>query len=164
MICLTCSNLQPQTSVISTTKGLIYLSKDPTLLLMVSPKNVGLMTSSYIEPWLSIIYNCMIFVYSCQGLRPKMATVGEIPISPHTADRVTKTKVTLETYYSNLLVQQEERDTRYLRYCYVRICLLTLCRWVFSIICTVICSRVSNHYWYPRNIPLRFWSKCFRIF
>ena len=48
-----------------------------------------------------------------QGLQPKMATVGEnIQISPHTMDKVTKAKVTLENYYSNLIAQNEERENR----------------------------------------------------
>jgi len=43
-----------------------------------------------------------------------MATVGEqVQISPHTVDKVTKAKVTLENYYSNLIVQHEERESRY---------------------------------------------------
>ena len=42
-----------------------------------------------------------------------MATVGEqIHISSHTVDKVTKAKVTLETYYSNLIAQHEEREHR----------------------------------------------------
>ena len=49
-----------------------------------------------------------------QGLRSKMATVGEqIQISSHTVDKVTKAKVTLENYYSNLISQHEEREHRY---------------------------------------------------
>uniref|UniRef100_A0A0L8FQR8 Uncharacterized protein n=1 Tax=Octopus bimaculoides TaxID=37653 RepID=A0A0L8FQR8_OCTBM len=43
-----------------------------------------------------------------------MATVGEqIQISSHTVDKVTKAKVTLENYYTNLLMQHEEREIRY---------------------------------------------------
>lgn len=43
-----------------------------------------------------------------------MATVGEQqPISNHTKDKVTKAKVTLENYYSNLISQHEERENRY---------------------------------------------------
>ncbi|KAL3841319.1 hypothetical protein ACJMK2_019481 [Sinanodonta woodiana] len=43
-----------------------------------------------------------------------MATVGEnVQISNHTIDKVTKAKVTLENYYSNLIAQHEERETRY---------------------------------------------------
>lgn len=43
-----------------------------------------------------------------------MATVGEqIQISSHTVDKVTKAKVTLENYYTNLLMQHEERENRY---------------------------------------------------
>lgn len=43
-----------------------------------------------------------------------MATVGEqMQISNHTIDKVTRAKVTLENYYSNLISQHEERETRY---------------------------------------------------
>lgn len=43
-----------------------------------------------------------------------MATVGEqMQISNHTIDKVTKAKMTLENYYSNLISQHEERETRY---------------------------------------------------
>ncbi|XP_041366756.1 serine/threonine-protein kinase 38-like [Gigantopelta aegis] len=46
--------------------------------------------------------------------RSKMAAVGEqAPISNHTIDKVTKAKVTLENYYSNLISQHEERENRY---------------------------------------------------
>ncbi|XP_059161991.1 serine/threonine-protein kinase tricornered-like isoform X4 [Physella acuta] len=48
--------------------------------------------------------------------RSKMATVGEsIQISNHTIDKVTKAKVTLENYYSNLVSQNDERESRYRR-------------------------------------------------
>ncbi|KAH3889845.1 hypothetical protein DPMN_013910, partial [Dreissena polymorpha] len=44
----------------------------------------------------------------------KMATVGEqMQVSNHTIDKVTRAKVTLENYYSNLISQHEERETRY---------------------------------------------------
>ncbi|XP_074661024.1 serine/threonine-protein kinase 38-like isoform X2 [Tubulanus polymorphus] len=43
-----------------------------------------------------------------------MATVGEqIPVSSHTVDKVTKAKVTLENYYSNLIAQHDERTNRH---------------------------------------------------
>ncbi|CAH1785922.1 unnamed protein product [Owenia fusiformis] len=43
-----------------------------------------------------------------------MATIGEqVPISSHTLDKATKAKITLETYYSNLISQAEERENRY---------------------------------------------------
>ncbi|KAK3794200.1 hypothetical protein RRG08_049600 [Elysia crispata] len=43
-----------------------------------------------------------------------MATVGEnIQISTHTIDKVTKAKVTLENYYTNLVSQNDEREGRY---------------------------------------------------
>lgn len=42
-----------------------------------------------------------------------MATVGEqVPISSHTVDKVTRAKVTLENYYSNLIAQHDERENR----------------------------------------------------
>lgn len=34
------------------------------------------------------------------------------PISSHTLDKVTKAKVTLENYYSNLISQHIERENR----------------------------------------------------
>lgn len=43
-----------------------------------------------------------------------MATIGEHgPVSGHTLDKVTKAKVTLENYYSNLISQNGERESRY---------------------------------------------------
>lgn len=43
-----------------------------------------------------------------------MATVGEnVEISNHTIDKVTKAKVTLENYYTNLVSQNDERECRY---------------------------------------------------
>ncbi|XP_064634213.1 serine/threonine-protein kinase 38-like isoform X2 [Lineus longissimus] len=48
--------------------------------------------------------------------RPKMATVGEqVHVSSHTEDKVTKAKVTLENYYTNLLAQHQDRENRYRR-------------------------------------------------
>lgn len=42
-----------------------------------------------------------------------MAKVTQpVEISSHTVDKVTKTKLTLETYYTNLISQHEERETR----------------------------------------------------
>jgi len=42
-----------------------------------------------------------------------MATVGEqMQISNHTIDKVTRAKVTLENFYSNLIAQHEERENR----------------------------------------------------
>ncbi|KAL8566854.1 Serine/threonine-protein kinase 38-like [Nucella lapillus] len=43
-----------------------------------------------------------------------MATIGEQgPVSTHTLDKVTKAKVTLENYYTNLVNQNGERESRY---------------------------------------------------
>lgn len=43
-----------------------------------------------------------------------MATIGEQgPVSTHTLDKVTKAKVTLENYYTNLINQNGERESRY---------------------------------------------------
>nr|KAG5689492.1 hypothetical protein BaRGS_021039 [Batillaria attramentaria]KAG5692396.1 hypothetical protein BaRGS_000680 [Batillaria attramentaria] len=43
-----------------------------------------------------------------------MATIGEHgPVSTHTLDKVTKAKVTLENYYTNLINQNGERESRY---------------------------------------------------
>jgi len=42
-----------------------------------------------------------------------MATIGEQgPVSSHTLDKVTKAKVTLENYYTNLINQSGERESR----------------------------------------------------
>jgi len=42
-----------------------------------------------------------------------MATVGEhLQVSSHTADKVTKLKLSLENFYSNLVAQHEEREHR----------------------------------------------------
>lgn len=37
------------------------------------------------------------------------------PMSNHTRERVTVAKLTLENFYSNLILQHEERETRYSR-------------------------------------------------
>ncbi|XP_046569457.1 LOW QUALITY PROTEIN: serine/threonine-protein kinase 38-like [Haliotis rubra] len=59
------------------------------------------------------MHSCFDFLKT-KSRRSKMATVGEqVPISNHTIDKVTKAKVTLENYYSNLISQAEERETRY---------------------------------------------------
>jgi hypothetical protein len=43
-----------------------------------------------------------------------MATVSEpVQVSSHTVDKVTKAKLTLENYYSTLVTQHEERESRY---------------------------------------------------
>ncbi|XP_013389892.1 serine/threonine-protein kinase 38-like isoform X2 [Lingula anatina] len=43
-----------------------------------------------------------------------MTAIGEqVAVSPHTADKVTRAKVTLENYYTNLIAQHEERESRY---------------------------------------------------
>ena len=48
-----------------------------------------------------------------QGRHSKMATIGEQgPVSTHTLDKVTKAKVTLENYYTNLINQNGERESR----------------------------------------------------
>jgi len=48
------------------------------------------------------------------SVKHKMATVGEpMQISSHTVDKVAKAKLTLETYYSNLVTQHAERENRY---------------------------------------------------
>ena len=48
-----------------------------------------------------------------QGRHSKMATIGEHgPVSTHTLDKVTKAKVTLENYYTNLINQNGERESR----------------------------------------------------
>jgi hypothetical protein len=46
-----------------------------------------------------------------------MATVGEqVHVSSHTEDKVTKAKVTLENYYTNLLAQHQDRENRYVHF------------------------------------------------
>ena len=39
-------------------------------------------------------------------------TTGGVRFSPHTYDKVTKAKVTLENFYTNLWFQKEERLNR----------------------------------------------------
>lgn len=39
------------------------------------------------------------------------------PMSNHTRERVTVAKLTLENFYSNLILQHEERETRYSEGC-----------------------------------------------
>lgn len=42
-----------------------------------------------------------------------MATIGEQgPVSTHTLEKVTRAKVTLENYYTNLINQNGERESR----------------------------------------------------
>jgi len=49
-----------------------------------------------------------------KSVKSKMATISEpMQISPHTVDKVAKAKLTLETYYSNLVTQHAERENRY---------------------------------------------------
>lgn len=40
-------------------------------------------------------------------------TTTSFPMSNHTRERVTVAKLTLENFYSNLIIQHEERETRY---------------------------------------------------
>lgn len=40
-------------------------------------------------------------------------TPASFPMSNHTRERVTVAKLTLENFYSNLILQHEERETRY---------------------------------------------------
>ena len=55
----------------------------------------------------------LVVFFGFQGRRSKMATVGEqFQVSTHTVDKVTKAKVTLENYYSNLIAQHQERESR----------------------------------------------------
>lgn len=62
------------------------------------------------------VYTFEIFFCLFQSRNSKMATVGEqMQISNHTIDKVTRAKVTLENYYSNLISQHEERETRYVK-------------------------------------------------
>jgi len=48
-----------------------------------------------------------------KSVKSKMATVEPMQISSHTVDKVAKAKLTLETYYSNLVTQHAERENRY---------------------------------------------------
>lgn len=41
-----------------------------------------------------------------------MAAPENVVLSGHTLDKVTKAKVTIETFYSNLMSQQVEREER----------------------------------------------------
>lgn len=40
-------------------------------------------------------------------------STATFPMSNHTRERVTVAKLTLENFYSNLILQHEERETRY---------------------------------------------------
>jgi len=48
-----------------------------------------------------------------KSVKGKMATLESMQISSHTVDKVAKAKLTLETYYSNLVTQHAERENRY---------------------------------------------------
>jgi len=62
--------------------------------------------------WLDIFWwNCLFLLV--QSVKSKMATVEPMQISSHTVDKVAKAKLTLETYYSNLVTQHAERENRY---------------------------------------------------
>jgi serine/threonine kinase 38 len=42
-----------------------------------------------------------------------MATVSEtVPVSSHTVDKVTRAKISLENFYTNLVSQHDEREDR----------------------------------------------------
>lgn len=49
------------------------------------------------------------------GVLDMTATENSIRVSVHTKDKVTKAKVTLENYYSNLIAQHVERKQRYVQ-------------------------------------------------
>jgi hypothetical protein len=46
------------------------------------------------------------------GLSPVIGNASELNFSNHTLDKATKAKVTLENYYSNLILQHKERNHR----------------------------------------------------
>ena len=55
----------------------------------------------------------MVVFLLLKSVKCKMATIGEqLQISSHTVDKVAKAKLTLETYYSNLVAQHAERENR----------------------------------------------------
>lgn len=53
-------------------------------------------------------------------------TTTSFPMSNHTRERVTVAKLTLENFYSNLIIQHEERETRY---CLCFLSPLCSCSW-----------------------------------
>ena len=68
--------------------------------------------------YLVLMYMPFSDVYACglslQGRPSKMAMIGEQgQVSTHTMDKVTMVKVTLENYYSNLICQNGDRESRY---------------------------------------------------
>lgn len=56
---------------------------------------------------------CCALVSVCVTMAMTAGTTTSFPMSNHTRERVTVAKLTLENFYSNLIIQHEERETRY---------------------------------------------------
>lgn len=56
---------------------------------------------------------CRALVSVCVTMAMTAGTTTSFPMSNHTRERVTVAKLTLENFYSNLIIQHEERETRY---------------------------------------------------
>lgn len=57
--------------------------------------------------------DCRALVSVCVTMAMTAGTTTSFPMSNHTRERVTVAKLTLENFYSNLIIQHEERETRY---------------------------------------------------
>jgi len=55
---------------------------------------------------------CLFDVVSQDSMAMTGGTAAALPMSNHTRERVTVAKLTLENFYSTLLTQHEERETR----------------------------------------------------
>lgn len=61
-----------------------------------------------------LLNNLCLYVISVSVTMAMTAgTTTTFPMSNHTRERVTVAKLTLENFYSNLILQHEERETRY---------------------------------------------------
>lgn len=56
---------------------------------------------------------CLYVVSVSVTMAMTAGTTNTFPMSNHTRERVTVAKLTLENFYSNLILQHEERETRY---------------------------------------------------
>ena len=61
-----------------------------------------------------VLYTVFFHVQRATPHMAHMAALGDnVPVSSHTAEKVTRAKMTLENYYLNLVAQHEERENRY---------------------------------------------------
>lgn len=56
---------------------------------------------------------CLYVISVSVAMAMTAGTTATFPMSNHTRERVTVAKLTLENFYSNLILQHEERETRY---------------------------------------------------